>query len=109
VEEHLDLSVFEPRYRNDDTGRSAYDPKVLLKIVLYGCSKGMVSSRKLEEACRRNGRDGARRPGMNSESLMEQPGVGGPAADRPGRRNQPGAVAMMAAFANSHRVFLQAR
>ena len=54
VEEHLDLSVFERRYCNDDTGRLAYDPKVLLKIVLYGYSKGMISSRKLEEACRRN-------------------------------------------------------
>jgi transposase len=54
VEEHLDLSVFEGRYCNDETGRLAYDPKVLLKIVLYGYSKGMVSSRKLEEACRRN-------------------------------------------------------
>jgi transposase len=54
VEEHLDLSVFERRYRNDRTGRRAYDPKVLLKIVLYGYAKGMVSSRKLEEACRRN-------------------------------------------------------
>lgn len=54
VEEHLDLTVFERRYRNDRTGRRAYDPKVLLKIVLYGYSKGMVSSRKLEEACRRN-------------------------------------------------------
>jgi transposase len=54
VEEHLDLKVFEHRYRNDETGRLAYDPKVLLKIVLYGYSKGMVSRRKLEEACRRN-------------------------------------------------------
>jgi transposase len=54
VEAHLDLAVFERRYRNDRTGRLAYDPKVLLKIVLYGYSKGMVSSRKLEEACRRN-------------------------------------------------------
>ncbi len=54
VEEHLDLRVFEARYRNDDTGRLAYDPKVLLKIVLYGYAKGMVSSRKLEEACRRH-------------------------------------------------------
>src|SRR5574341_871224 len=54
VEEHLDLTVFEQRYRNDETGRLAYDPKVLLKIVLYGYSKGMVSSRKLAEACRRN-------------------------------------------------------
>ena len=54
VEEHLDLRVFEKRYRNDETGRLAYDPKVLLKIVLYGYSKGIISSRKLEEACRRN-------------------------------------------------------
>ena len=54
VEEHLDLSIFEQRYRNDDTGRLAYDPKVLLKIVLYGYYKGLVSSRKVEEACRRN-------------------------------------------------------
>ncbi len=54
VEEHLDLRIFESRYQNDETGRRAYDPKVLLKIVLYGYAKGMVSSRKLEEACRRN-------------------------------------------------------
>ena len=54
VEEHLDLTVFEQRYRNDETGRLAYDPKVLLKIVLYGYYKGIVSSRRLAEACRRN-------------------------------------------------------
>jgi transposase len=47
VEEHLDLTAFEARYENDDTGRLAYDPSVLLKIVLYG-------SRKLAEACERN-------------------------------------------------------
>jgi transposase len=54
VEEHLDLSVFDKRYRNDLTGRVAYDPKVMLKIVLYGYYKGLTSSRDLEEACRRN-------------------------------------------------------
>jgi transposase len=53
VEEHLELTVFERRYRNDQTGRLAYDPKVLLKMVRYGYAKGLVSSRKLEEACRR--------------------------------------------------------
>jgi hypothetical protein len=31
VEERLDLSLFDERYRNDETGRSAVDPKVLLK------------------------------------------------------------------------------
>jgi len=54
VEEHLDLTVFEKRYANDETGRPAYDPRVLLKVVLYGYSKGIISSRTLAEACRRN-------------------------------------------------------
>ncbi len=35
VESHLDLSVYDAR-SNDATGRLAYDPRVLLKIVLYG-------------------------------------------------------------------------
>jgi hypothetical protein len=34
VEEHLDLTVFDGRYANDQTGRLAYDPRVLLKVVL---------------------------------------------------------------------------
>ena len=54
VEKYLDLSLFDKRYRNDDTGRRAYDPKVMLKIVFYGYYKGLISSRDLEEACRRN-------------------------------------------------------
>ena len=54
VEEHLDLSVFDQRYSNDETGRPAYDPRVLLKVVLYGYYKGIISSRSLAEACRRN-------------------------------------------------------
>lgn len=54
VEQHIDLTAFEARYANDDTGRLAYDPAVLLKIVLYGYYKGIVSSRRLAEACARN-------------------------------------------------------
>lgn len=53
-ESELDLSVFEQRYCNDEKGRPAYDPKVLLKIVLYGYYKGLISSRDIAEACRRN-------------------------------------------------------
>jgi hypothetical protein len=30
VEEHLDMSVLEPRDHNDVIGRVAYDPKVLM-------------------------------------------------------------------------------
>jgi transposase len=54
VEKRLDLSIFDGKYRNDETGRAAYDPKVLLKVVLLAYSRGLVSSRKIEQACREN-------------------------------------------------------
>ena len=54
VEEHLDLSIFDDRYSNDETGHKAIAPKVLIKIVLFGYSRGMISSRSLEAACREN-------------------------------------------------------
>ena len=54
VDEKIDTSIFEERYRNDETGRWAYDPKVLLKVVLFGYSRGLISSRKIERACKEN-------------------------------------------------------
>jgi len=54
VEEKIDTTIFDERYRNDETGRFAYDPKVLLKVVLFGYSRGLISSRKIERACRDN-------------------------------------------------------
>ena len=36
IEERVDTSIFDEKYRNDQTGRTAYDPKVLLKIRLSG-------------------------------------------------------------------------
>ncbi len=54
VDQHIDLTPFAARYANDETGRLAYDPAVLLKIVLYGYYKGIVSSRKLAEICERH-------------------------------------------------------
>jgi transposase len=54
VEERLDLSMFDDRYCNDDTGRKAIDPKVLIKIVLFGYSRGLITSRSLEGACQEN-------------------------------------------------------
>jgi transposase len=54
VENRLDLSIFDSKYRNDETGRAAYDPKVLLKVVLLAYSRGLISSRKIEQACREN-------------------------------------------------------
>ena len=54
IEERLDLSIFDSRYSNDDTGRKAISPKVLLKIVLFGYSRGLLTSRSLEKACSEN-------------------------------------------------------
>jgi len=54
VDQHIDLGPFESRYSNDETGRLAYDPAILLKIVLFGYYKGIISSRRLAEACKSN-------------------------------------------------------
>ena len=54
VDEHIDLRAFEARYQNAATGCLAYDPAILLKIVLFGYYKGLISSRRLAEACQRN-------------------------------------------------------
>ncbi|BCL59957.1 IS1182 family transposase [Desulfomarina profundi] len=54
IDHELDLSIFNDRYHNDDSGAPAYDPKILLKIILFAYSRGIVSSRKIERACREN-------------------------------------------------------
>ncbi len=54
VERRMDMSVFDANYQNDDVGRSAYDPKILLKVVLLGYSRGLTSSRAIERACCEN-------------------------------------------------------
>ena len=54
VESRMDMSVFDDNYQNDETGRSAYDPKILLKVVLLGYSRGLISSRQIERACCEN-------------------------------------------------------
>ena len=54
VEELLDLSFFDKRYKNDETGRKAIHPKTLIKIILMGYSRGMTSSRPIEKACKEN-------------------------------------------------------
>lgn len=54
IDHELDLSVFEQRYKNDDTGAPAYDPAILLKIILFAYSRGIVTSRDIAQACREN-------------------------------------------------------
>ena len=54
IDNEIDLSVFDLRYRNDDTGAPAYDPAILLKIILYAYSRGITSSREIAQSCRDN-------------------------------------------------------
>ncbi|MCU7828419.1 MAG: IS1182 family transposase [Candidatus Thiodiazotropha sp. (ex Myrtea sp. 'scaly one' KF741663)] len=54
IDTKLDLSTFYPKFKNDDIGRPAYDPAILLKIILFGYSRGITSSRDLEWQCRHN-------------------------------------------------------
>lgn len=50
----MDLSSLEKRFQNDGGGAPAYPPRVLLKIILFGYSRGIVSSRRIERACWEN-------------------------------------------------------
>ena len=54
VDHELDLSEFCARYQNHDEGATAYDPAVLIKIVLLAYSRGIIGSRRIEAACREN-------------------------------------------------------
>ncbi len=54
IDNEIDLSVFDLRYQNDETGAPAYDPAILLKIILYGYSRGITSSRKIARCCEEN-------------------------------------------------------
>jgi transposase len=54
VEKHVDLSVFDARYNNDETGATAIHPKILLKVILLAYSRGMISSRQIERASQEN-------------------------------------------------------
>jgi len=54
VQTRIDTSIFDQRHNNDETGREVYDPKILLKVVLVGYSRGLISSRQIERACKEN-------------------------------------------------------
>lgn len=46
------LSAFEATYKNDSGGRPAYEPKLLLCVILYAYSRGITSSRAIDSLCR---------------------------------------------------------
>lgn len=51
VDHELDLSTFHKRYKNDEEGAPAFDPAVLIKMILLAYSRGIIHSRKIEAAC----------------------------------------------------------
>ncbi|MDC7219129.1 MAG: transposase [Spirochaetales bacterium] len=54
IDDQIDMSLFDDHYNNDDTGAPAYDPAILLKVVLFAYSRGINSSRKIEKLCEEN-------------------------------------------------------
>jgi transposase len=49
--EEMDLSAFYADYRDDGHGRPAYDPKMMVALLLYAYAKGNRSSREIEREC----------------------------------------------------------
>ena len=45
LDHELDLSGFDSRFNNDVTGATAYPPAMLLKVILFAYSQGIISSR----------------------------------------------------------------
>ena len=52
IVERLDLTVFRKLYK--ERGRSPYDPKMLLKVVIYAYMNNIYSCRKIEKALKRD-------------------------------------------------------
>ena len=51
IDHAVELSAFDARFRNDTAGAPAYPPALLHKVVLFGYSRGLVSSRAIARAC----------------------------------------------------------
>jgi transposase len=54
VDKELDFSALDTKFKNDETGASAYDPRTMFKIVLVAYSRSVISSRAIEAACSQN-------------------------------------------------------
>ncbi len=78
VVDQLDLDPFYRAHRDDGHGHGhpAYDPKLLLGVLLYGYCVGVRSSRQIERRCRGAGKDHVtrcRRAGGVSRGLLSAP------------------------------------
>ena len=51
LDHEIDLSAFDARFKNDETGATAFPPAMFLKVVLLAYSRGVISSRGIERLC----------------------------------------------------------
>ena len=49
--EEMDLDAFYADYRSDGHGRAAYEPSMMVALLLYAYARGIPSSRVIERAC----------------------------------------------------------
>jgi transposase len=49
--EGMDLAAFCGRYRRDGMGRPAYEPAMMVGLLLYSYARGVRSARRIERAC----------------------------------------------------------
>jgi transposase len=47
----MDLSAFYAAYRRDGRGRAAYEPAMMVALLLYAYARGVPSSRAIERGC----------------------------------------------------------
>jgi transposase len=50
----MDRSAFYAAYRADGHGRAAYEPSMMVTVVLYAFATGVRSSRAIERHCRQD-------------------------------------------------------
>ena len=50
----LDLEPFNWLFHNDKKDPAAYSPAVMLKIILFSYSRGLISSRRIADSCATN-------------------------------------------------------
>ena len=65
VAEELDYRRLTATYSR--LGRIEYSPRLLFKVILYGCTRGIYATREIERACREN---------VNFMYLLEASGTG---------------------------------
>src|SRR3990170_8839655 len=50
----MDLKAFYQKYRPDGRGQTAYEPSMMITLLLYAYSVGIRSSRQIERLCERD-------------------------------------------------------